>query len=675
MKKLRISRKFIAWTILLSVVALLVVVVCDEAWARAGGGNRYSGGSRSSSGGYSSSSRRSSGGSGGGGGGDIIFLLIHLIFRYPLVGIPLTIFLIYLGYKGYLKGEDSHMGFVMSRANDLRRRSPERTSRVSLDRIQQKDPDFSEQMFVARAKKAFNIIQQAWTDRNLDSAQAFLSDGIFEQFSIQLAEMKEKGIIDHMEGLKILSVFPVGLSCDQNFDAIHLKIEAEAINFRKNDKTNRFIEGSRLPERFSEVWTLLRKPGAKTSKKPGLLEGQCPNCGNPIKIGRLSKCDVCSALLRSGEYDWVLTRITQACEWSLPPEKAIPGLADIQKADPGFNIQHIKERASVMFWRKIEAERIGRLDPLRKIARDEFCEGQAQYLKPDNAGARRFYSSCAVGVVNLLGIDLQEPLDTAFLEVIWSGVPSMVYKDGKIEVAPSPINFKHIFVLGRRHGSQTKLESSLASAHCPACGAPEQTSSENACAYCGSVMNDGSKEWTLETVVDHGDEQVRAMIQKLRENTRNQEKDREVAANGPATTEVASGEFSVSGLELIRWAIAMMLADGQIDDKEMLMIKDLAARRSVDEAKIRQIIAEFQAVGDSFNHAAATSQIEPDADLVRHLARVALADGTVSQEETDLLARVGEKIGFSHVDLDMLIKRERRNLYQEAKELLRKSKI
>ncbi|HAE38344.1 MAG TPA: hypothetical protein DCG57_06865 [Candidatus Riflebacteria bacterium] len=659
-------RKVFAWSLLLLAVTCIGILISEVAFARAGGGQGYSGG-----GGSGRGSR------GGGGDLEIVWLLIRLIIYYPHIGIPLTIVVIVLAKKGYIKGEDTYVDYTIVKASRVKSDS---FSKVALTQLKQRDPAFDENFFIGRAKKAFRLIQDAWTARKLDKAQAFLSDGIFEQFNIQLAEMREKRIIDHLEALEIVSATPVKFQSDKNFDVIHLRIDATAINYRKDEKTGKLINGSRSVEPFAEVWSFMRKPGVKTLKKGGLMEGQCPNCGNPIQIGRLSKCEVCNALLRSGEYDWVLTSITQACEWSVRPDRAVPGLDAIVAADPGFNMQHIKERVSVMFWRKAEAERIGKIEPLRKIARNEFCDSQQQWLKPDQSGARRFYTGCAVGAIDLLGVELLEPDDNAFAEVIWSGIPSFLMPGKGIETAGQPINFRHVFVLGRKHGAKTKLESSLASSHCPSCGAPEQTGNENECSYCGSVMNDGKSEWVLDAVVDRSDPKVKEILDRLSAASKviSDEAHAKAVAKHGAKGGVAAtqplDDFGISGIELLRWTVAMMLADGHIDNKEMKMIRDLADKRDIPEARIQQIIDEFKAVIDPVVHVMQTSKIAADNDLLRHIARVALADGKLTTEETDMLKTVGNKIGLTSIDINMMLKRERNAIFQESKDILRNIK-
>lgn len=647
-------REVAAFSLLLVLITGLFILITDSADARAGGGHSYSGG-----GGSSGGSR-----SGGGGEADLIFFLIRLIIYYPSIGIPVTIIVIIVVIKGYHKGEDAWVDHTIIKAARI---APDTQAVAALTELKKRDPDFDERMFRNRAEKAFSLIQKAWSERNISLAQHFLSDGVYEQFSIQIDEMKEKGIIDYMEGLQVVSSRPVKYQSDRNFDVIHLRIDARAVNYRKNDKTGRLINGSKAPENFAEIWSFLRKPGVKTLKKPGLIEGQCPNCGNPIQTGRLAKCEVCNSLLRSGEHDWVLAGITQACEWSTRPDRVIPGLTEFMAADPGFNMQHLEDRVSVMFWRKLEAERKGNIAPLRKIARDDFCEAQKQWYKPDKGGARRFYTECATGSIDLLGIELQEPDDHVYVEVVWSGLPSIFTPAGAIETAPKPINFRHVFILGRRHGVQTKVTSSLASSHCPACGAPEQTGSENACAYCGNVMNDGSGEWVLEAVADRNEASVAGILTRMNQLKKRISEERRAPANAGQAAAGPLCKYAMPGSELIRWATAMMLADGEIDAKEMEMIVNLANQRDVSNQKLQEIITELKAQSDPVDFVMKTSTQAADNDLLRHLARVALADGRLSNEETAMLRKIGQKINLGSNDIDLLLSRERKNLYQEAK--------
>ncbi len=659
-------------TLLLVFFAFFAIVTfihfnAKEAEGRAGSGQRYSSG-RSS---YSGSSR--SGRRGGGGEGIIFELLIRLCFHHPMIGIPLLIVFAIVVYKGQNEGREQYTDYVIRKGSGIKQNY---NFDGLFEDLKKRDLAFNENHFNERVKKAFEAIQMGWSDRNLSKAQAFLSDGVFEQFSIQLSEMKEKKIIDFMSNLQIKRVQTVDVNSDKNFDVVHVKIDASAINYRKDEKTGAFIEGSKSPQDFSEVWSFVRKPGAKTTRKPGLVEGQCPNCGNPISIGRVSKCDVCNSLLRSGEYDWVLSEITQTCEWAPARLKNIPGLAELVKKDPGFNTQHLEDRVTVIFWRMISAQRKANIDPLRKVADELFCSRFKAGFKPDNSGVQRFYIDCAIGSAELLGIKLGEPYDKAFVEVAWSGSPGFKEKDGKIAKAGQPINFHQVFALIRKPNVKTKIADSMASAHCPGCGAPEQSSEQNQCEYCGIVLNDGANDWVLENVLTKSDAEAREIIAELQKNSQKSAPRPENSFTSALNSKVpaAARPSSIPPADMIRFMIATMLIDGHIDAKENAMIEDFANKNSIPKPKLSQIIQEVRSDRGAIDALIEKVGQDQGDELLKALGRVALADGRLASEEIDMLNRIGNKFGLSGVDVNMLLKKERAAMYQEAKELRRMAK-
>lgn len=663
MKKTRFKH-LTCFALFVVVIACFMVLVTETAEGRAGGGHRYPGGGGSSS-------------SGGGGGGDgelialIVRILLYLIIHHPFIGIPLAIVVAVIAYIFYDQSSEAYVDYTINKGGVARQRAH---SRVTLNEIKIRDPNFDEAVFLQRVRKGFNIIQQAWTERETTKAQAFLSDGIYERFTMQLGELKDKGIIDHLESMTISSVKPVNFQSDKNFDAVYVMISAVAVNYRKDEKTGRFIDGSRSPEPFAEVWTFVRKPGAQTQKKPGLIEGQCPNCGNPVKLGRAMQCDICNSFLRSGEYDWVLTEITQAGEWAPRSAKDIPGWEEMTAIDPDFNVQHIEDKVSVMFWRLAETERKGKIDILRKVAKDEFCDLIARTIKPDSNGMRRLFSNCGVGSVELIGISVKEPEDKLFVEIAWSGYPTII-RNGKEQVAAAPVLKRDVFALVRRHGAKTKLESSLASSHCPSCGAPEQTGVENECSYCGSVMNDGVREWVLEKIISRHDPEVRAIISK-RKTSPVVAKSQGLAAASLLTTGLPAKapESRISTMELMRWTIAMMLADGIVDDREMELLSQMARERNISNTKMEEMINMMKSQADPVAFALETGNIEDPKELMKLLARMALSDGRLSSEELEMLKSVGRTMGYANIDIEMLVNRERRNMYQEAKAAIRSNK-
>lgn len=658
MNKRRVLKNRVLFS--LSVIILLVlsvILIYETADARAGGGHNYSSGSRGR------------GGGSGSGGGDItvifrlIIELLRFTYYYPQFGIPLIIVLAIGGCILYKKGDNAFMGFIISKGSNI---IDEAEDKRAVSELQETDPYFDKQTFVERIKKSFVVIQNAWTKRDLKDAEFFLSDGTYEQFSIQLEELKRDHVIDYLEGLSVKDVKFLKFEKGDTFSVIHISISAEGINYRKSDIDGSFLEGSKFREPFTEVWTLIRRTGAKTTGKPGLMEGNCPNCGNPVKVGRLTKCDVCNSILRSGQHDWVLTKITQRSAWKITSDAAtVLGYKKYKIKDPFFNVQHIEDKVSVMFWRKITSEKLGDISFLKKIAQNKFCDREETLYKTSK-NDRPFHTRCGVGSISLLGVGNFGAEDKAFAEVVWSGIPTLPPKSAGTSSAKTtvknyysgnrtPINYTQIFILTRKAASRTSPDGSLNSAHCPNCGAPESKSSANECDYCGTVMNSGEKDWVLEDVVFSNDSNVRKLIMSLK-----------TAVTIDKPKAYSTFKSSVSGLEMTRWAIGMMLADGKVEQSEINYIGELSQKYSITKKQISDIIQEISSQPNPVDYVMKSSAVKDNRELFRCLIKMAMADGKISKEEMQMLKEIAKTSNMSESEFNRILQEEKKSLYKAS---------
>ncbi len=390
-----------------------------------------------------------------------------------------------------------------------RRENPvqdEGSARDALSALTARDPKFDMAAFLERVKKAFCMIQTAWSEQNLEPVQAFLSDGVFERFSLQIDDLRQDRIKDVMEQVAVLDQKVAQLSSDSHFDTIHVLVSASAVNYRTNLDTGAFLSGSKTADKFSEVWSFIRRLGSKTTGKDGLIEGFCPNCGAPLEISRAASCKACGSFLRSGEYDWVLSEITQISEWKIVKAAEIAGLNAFAASDPGFNVQHIEDRTSVVFWRSIDCWRHGTVEPLKRYSTESFLKEFSKRVAPDLTGSRPSYANAAVGSVEVQVVFPGESMDQVFVEIRWSGEAIEVDSSGKKQKGRGRSRNSHeVFVMKRKHGVQTDTRLSLASATCPGCGAPEESATDNVCPFCNSAYNDGSKEWVLDRILSTND--------------------------------------------------------------------------------------------------------------------------------------------------------------------------
>lgn len=624
---------------LLAVMLIPAIVI-----ARAGGGEGYSSG----------------GGSGGGGGGGdsdvgfLIYLLFQLIFDYPIIGIPLLIIVIIGVVMAQRQGVSVYQNSVIVRGSPLAHAAQ---IQPGLDALLSDDPQFNKDQFLQRVCNAFLATQAAWAKQDLTPVRPFLSDGVYERFNIQFAEQKMLGYRNEMANVRVLSADPVEADVDDTYQSISVRISASAEDFPVSLKDGRRIAtGTTAP--FAEIWIFLRRRGVQSKlNADGLIEGHCPNCGAGIEMNQHARCQQCGSLLRSGQYDWVLTEITQEYEWASVGQP-VPGAQVLHQRDPAFSLAALDDTASVVFWRLMAARRDGKSDPIRKMATDHFCD---DFLASLGKYGRIFYTQCAVGSVRTMGIYQVDGWDRATIQVMWSGQRYSIGNSGEAKplgpIGPSRL----LLVLGRQADSRTRLESAISSAHCPNCGAPQEETTANSCQSCGTVLNDGRSSWVLLDAQSAASDAGQRILDDFSTG---------LSADAPALPGIATAAPPGSAGTLA-WIVLMAAADGQVAPEEQEMLRTAADKWGIPQQKL-----------DAMIQSALSGQLQPpqprDADEARGwlaaMVRVSLADGRITGQEYGLLRVAGERCGLAAYDLKTMISRAKVDLYAESRIALRNAK-
>jgi Tim44-like domain len=644
----------------LAIAALVIALLPALARARAGGGEDFDGGGGDFGGGDDD-------GGGGGGGGAGLYMIIWLLFRYPEVGVPVLLifgvgyYMTHRSVAGYVRGQRTERGLGVMDEN---------REAAAVAALMQRDPAFNTDKFYARVRTAFTKIQDAWCNQNLQSVQAFISDGVHERFSLQFMEQKQQGVRDTMSGLNIENVRLMQLTSDNVFDAVAVQITASSVDQHVSTADGKVLSGSSTPEEYVEYWTFLRRRGVQSTDKDGLIEGNCPNCGAGIAINESAQCPNCKALLRSGQYDWVLAEITQGSEWRPEYETALPGVPELVGQDAGFTLADLEDRTSVMFWRKIRADHLGKIDPLRKIASNDFCSAYQKQLTSPPGQARMYWGDCAVGGVKTLGILPGEPLTRAVVEIRWSGRRYQIAPNGSAKPMEQAHLSQHLMVLGRKAGIKTDPAANISAAHCPNCGAPMADDASDACSFCGTVLNDGSRGWVLIDMQPESGDAAQQLLVQLNSTVRAAPSMNEVAAAGAKNLGFTPGLPDPASL--LAWMVKEVAEDGPIDDTERRMLHNVAAKRGISDQQI-QVLLDAASHGQL--HAPEPSTPAQVEQWMGAMVSAALIDnGELSKPEKRLIYAVGFNHGLSLYDADLLVKREKQLLYNTAVGALRQKR-
>ena len=674
---MKIIRRNCYSVLICSVAILVFFCLSQHVSARAGGGGSYGGGGGGGGGGSYGGGGGGFGGGGihgsgfGGGGhynssgsggfsngrssGVEFALLINLISRHPYItSLIIACIIAFIVFSAKLRF--SYVTNTIQRGFERQRFD---AAKAAEDSILKRDPDFSREALCQRVAGGFVRIQESWSKQDMRPVRHLVSDGIFERFSLQLEMMKASSIINRMSSIAVHEVEVVSIDTDRFFDTVNVMIRASACDTFINSKDGEILSGIPVPEVFVEFWTLLRRPGTKTSERPGLFEGFCPNCGAPLeKLDRID-CASCKAVITSGEYDWVLAEITQESEWSYCPPRVIAGIDALQSSDQTFNPGHIEDRVSVIFYRFIAGQFFADSRYLVKLADPEFMHQYKDFFTPLANGCHRYYADAAIGGVELVevisGSDAEE-YDRLRVKIRWSGHLAEVKVPGLIQPEPelSTIFFQE-FILSRKKGVKSSTKNILSSIHCPGCGAPETRSDKPYCEYCRTPLNDGSLDWVLDDIRPFsGYPQVET----------------DAGANSLfSQTAESSGKVRLESIDadaVLGCAAAIMLADEGIDDKEIELLRSFATAKKIPAERLVMIIDSVKA-GTFECSMPDTPQAAKE--FLRAMILMSLADGKVTLRERQMLEAFAAKLNVPLNTVYEMMRKERSELYKKVKQL------
>jgi tellurite resistance protein len=396
-----------------------------------------------------------------------------------------------------------------------------------------------------------------------------------------------------------------------------------------------------------------------------LIEGNCPNCGARVEINQSAICDHCKAILRSGDFDWVLTEITQESEWRPQRRHDVPGMLEMRTADPAFSRAELEDRSAVIYWRKAMAGRIGKIDPLRKFALDDICRRYEAALSTLPDGTRRYFGDCAVGSVDLLGVIVGEAENQAIVQVVWEGEMTVVAPGRAPEPSGNRSQAHTLFVLKRNAGVLSDASKGVSSAHCPGCGSPMTSDLSPSCSHCGRVLNDVSNGWVLSDILMTGSPegaQLIAQLAPLRAATRS------YGTVGASAEQISGVRPMPSPAGMLAWAVKMAVADGSVDPRERRLLESLAAKGGIDSARVNQMIAMALAGGLDVPD----PEDKPSARIwLGAIASIAMADGTLQPAEMELLSAAAQRFGFSSEDITLILRQQQAALIAKARDSLR----
>lgn len=261
-----------------------------------GGGSSWSGGGSSWSGGSSSYS------SGSGTDSDGVVAIFAIV---GLIG-----FVYNIAKEANESDESFSSNSGPKRTTEERAGRPIENNYEAIRRIRKLDPMFDEDRFLSQVKLVYLQLQSAWTEKDWNSVRNLESTSLYEQHLTQLQEhirAKTTNVLERVcvEDSKIKDF----IENPEGNDRIEVILSSTMRDYIRSDETGRVIEGDPTKDLFTVYrMVFLREHGAQTEiiKNSEVVSDHCPNCGAPLTIDSIDKCEYCQASLKHNPKDWVL---------------------------------------------------------------------------------------------------------------------------------------------------------------------------------------------------------------------------------------------------------------------------------------------------------------------------------------------------------------------------------
>jgi hypothetical protein len=519
---MRFFRRGLAFALFLSAVAALValLVLPAEVAARPGGGQSYSGGGSSS------------GGGSGGGGGDagciwvIVQIWFRFVFRYPVIGIPLTI-LIIIALLRWNKGRETKS---WDSAPGLRTVAPPAARTVQdLDAIRELDPQFSVVLFEDFVYALYAKAHGARHDPQALAALApYLSAGTRDQLArrVPVGVPVSNVVVGAMRVQHVLvptvrapqtpqavganpAVPPPPPGPSPQLPQVVVLLEFEA-NLTLGDRDTQYLV---------ERWRLVRDAGVLTRASELARSFHCPNCGAPASAQGGDRCEYCGQVVGGGHFDWNVAGIDSfrvegrelalggtsqevGTDWPTVFHPALAARrAELLRDDPAATDEAIAARLGLIYTEFNAAWTALDLRPVRPFVSDGLYDYLQYWIDAyRRQGLRNVLQGMRLTNITLAKVVRDRHFDALTFRIWAAGRDWTIRQDSGAVIGGNP-NADRAYseywtlIRGAATRGRPRTEKS-----CPHCGASLEVNMAGRCEHCNAKITSGDFDWVLSKI-------------------------------------------------------------------------------------------------------------------------------------------------------------------------------
>lgn len=156
----------------------------------------------------------------------------------------------------------------------------------------------------------FKQVYQSWEQREYEAVRPLVTDNLFRSHLYWVNAYKENGLVNRLRDLQVHDVTLAKIELDLYYETFTVRIKASVFDFLETEAGKHMGGDIRQRRLFTEYWTFIRRTGVEKNESKFKIDA-CPNCGAPVDMGMTGICSYCNSKVTSGDFGWVLSRITQ----------------------------------------------------------------------------------------------------------------------------------------------------------------------------------------------------------------------------------------------------------------------------------------------------------------------------------------------------------------------------
>ncbi|HUB08413.1 MAG TPA: Tim44-like domain-containing protein [Myxococcales bacterium] len=482
-----LGKALLRWT-----PSLIVLAAALQALARVGGGQSFSGGGHGGS----------SGGGGNGIDGELIWILVQVLFRYPVVGIPVAGLVVYVLLRQSRAPRPGDAPPLET--DDFGEAPPMGSARRQLLELMRPDTGFSLVLFEDFLYALYAAAQEARAGGRLETLSAFLSEAARRAIDVSRPARVEAVIVG--------GLYPIDAVQTPGSPFIQVRVRFES-NYSEVP-----AQGPEQTFYAVEIWTLRRAATARSRPPDQTRVFKCPSCGGPLEGVIAGKCSYCGKDVATGEFDWLVESVEilerEARQPVLfsdedPPEispvtKATAGvdqrLGALEARDPTFSFDAFRQRAEMIFLELQAAWSTRNWKRARPFTSDRLFHEWSHWMELyQRAHARNVVDRPRLDRLEVCDVESDRYYDAITCRLQATCVDYTLSDDGKLLGGQRDRErpFSEYWTLIRGAGAKGPAS---AQKKCPSCGADLEINMAGRCEYCKAEVSSGAFDWVLSRI-------------------------------------------------------------------------------------------------------------------------------------------------------------------------------